>query len=375
MKSQFVFATCQVGAEATIKKEVQATGWRIAFSRPGFLTFKLPMEQNLFDDIKLPSLFVRSYGMSLGAVQGASAEHRAREVWQRVAEIPLDHLHVWPRDPVVAGYRGFEPRLTDESIATERVLCGEAPPCRDRLVATRNARLLARRDEHVLDCILVESGQWWMGVHRVNRWIQRWPGGIWSNRRPLQMVSRGYLKMSEALDWACWPMKPGQRCVELGCAPGGASQALLERGLRVVGIDPANVDPRVIANQNFKHVRKRSYEVRRRDFREFQWLVIDMNVPPTSTLSAVEEIVCHRTNRIWGMILNLKLQDWNLAEQIPEYLERIRSWGYPRIRARQLSKNRQEICVAALRPPRRTGKSRRARVLSRWRSQNNDLLE
>ena len=89
----------------------------------------------------------------------------------------------------------------------------------------------------------------------------------------------------------------------------------------------------------------------------------------------MEEIVCHRTNRIWGMILNLKLQDWNLAEQIPEYLERIRSWGYPRIRARQLSKNRQEICVAALSPPLPTGKSRRARVLSRWRSQNNDLLE
>jgi hypothetical protein len=42
---------------------------------------------------------------------------------------------------------------------------------------------------------------------------------------------------------------------------------------------------------------------------------------------------------------------------LPEYIDRIRSWGYRDVRARQLQFNRQEICVAALhggkkRPPR-----------------------
>jgi 23S rRNA (cytidine2498-2'-O)-methyltransferase len=52
---------------------------------------------------------------------------------------------------------------------------------------------------------------------------------------------------------------------------------------------------------------------------------------------------------IRGLIMTLKLPDWNLVEQIPAYIERIRSWGFPDVKAKQLAHNRQEICVAALR--------------------------
>ena len=45
-----------------------------------------------------------------------------------------------------------------------------------------------------------------------------------------------------------------------------------------------------------------------------------------------------------------------LAAEIPDWLKRIRAWGYPDVRARQLAHNRQEICVAAFRPPRRISK-------------------
>ena len=39
--------------------------------------------------------------------------------------------------------------------------------------------------------------------------------------------------------------------------------------------------------------------------------------------------------------------DWSLATHVPEYLDRIRTWGFANVRARQLHHNRQEICVAA----------------------------
>ena len=183
-----------------------------------------------------------------------------------------------------------------------------------------------------MDCILVDPQEWWIGAHRVDRWVQKWPGGFWTEEEPVEMISRAYLKMSEALAWVSWPVKPGQRCVELGCAPGGASQALLSHGLRVVGIDPAAVDAKVVDHPNFQHIRKRSRDVRLRDFQEFQWLTADMSIAPSDTLDEVERIVCHRANRVWGLILTLKLNDWNLAEQIPSYLERVRSWGYSRVR-------------------------------------------
>jgi 23S rRNA (cytidine2498-2'-O)-methyltransferase len=51
------------------------------------------------------------------------------------------------------------------------------------------------------------------------------------------------------------------------------------------------------------------------------------------------------------MLLTLKLPDWNLAMEVPQYIARIKSWGYNLICARQLQHNRREICVAALQKP------------------------
>jgi len=154
--------------------------------------------------------------------------------------------------------------------------------------------------------------------------------------------------MREALDWAQFPLEKDQQAVEIGCAPGGASQALMERGLLVTGIDPADVDPVVANDPRFHHVKKRGADVQRREFRKTRWLAADMNVAPQYTLDTVEAIVTHPEVKIQGLLLTLKLLDWDLAAMVPDYLERIRGWGYRDVRARQLQFNRQEICVAAL---------------------------
>ena len=155
-----------------------------------------------------------------------------------------------------------------------------------------------------------------------------------------------------------FPLEAGDQFIEIGSSPGGASEALLKRGLSVVGIDPAEMDPAILAHPRFTHIRKRGHEVRRREFAKARWLAADLNVAPSYTLDTVEAIVTHRGVNIRGLILTLKLPEWNLAEQIPEYLDRVRSWGYDNVRARQLQYDRQEICVAALKSK---GGSRRGR--------------
>jgi 23S rRNA (cytidine2498-2'-O)-methyltransferase len=109
--------------------------------------------------------------------------------------------------------------------------------------------------------------------------------------------------------------------------------------------------PEVLAQPNFTHVRRRSTQVRRREFRRIRWLTVDMNVAPTYTLDAVEGIVTHSEVHIRGMLLTLKLPEWSLTKEIPRHLERIRSWGFNEVQARQLQHNRQEFCVAALKRP------------------------
>ena len=157
--------------------------------------------------------------------------------------------------------------------------------------------------------------------------------------------------MEEALRWSQLPIPPGARCAEIGSAPGGSSQALLDRGFSVIGVDPAAMHPAVMNHPRFTHVRRRVVQASRREFRKVRWLMADMNVAPKYTLDAVEAIVTHRDVSIRGLLLTLKLTDWAFAEELPAYGARVRDWGYDVVRMRQLQHNRQEVCLAALQEP------------------------
>ena len=199
----------------------------------------------------------------------------------------------------------------------------------------------------VLDCVLVESGEWWIGFHRAAARKRAGQAGLRSLLCP-PTPYRGHTSK-------CRNHSPGPRCrararylPKLAAARAARAKRCCS-GLSVVGIDPAQVDERVFEHPRFKHIRKRGADVRRRDFRTVDWLAADMNVAPDTTLEIVEGIVTHPSVNIRGLLLTLKLLNWSMAERIDEYFARIRGWGYGHVRARQLAHNRQEICVVARR--------------------------
>jgi 23S rRNA (cytidine2498-2'-O)-methyltransferase len=342
----FLFATCQLGAERALKAEL-ALRWpdfRFAYSRPGFLTFKLPADHDLALDFDLNCVFARCWGFSLGKVIAPTVDQRAKKLVEQIGRRPYDALHVWQRDTAAPGVRGFEPHITAEAQAAEAAIRRYWP---DTMGSNQPARV-AEPGQLVADCTLVEADEWWYGIHRAGTPDSCFPGALRELVLPPQAVSRAYLKMEEALAWSGLPLKAKDRIVEIGCAPGGASQALLARDLKVIGIDPAKVDPIVLAQPNFMHIQKRGTDVRRREFSHVDWLAVDVNVAPQFTLDMVEAIVTHPAVNIRGLLLTLKLLEWSLAEHVPDYLDRIRGWGYAHVRARQLPHNRQEICVTAL---------------------------
>ncbi len=352
-RPRFIFVTCQVGAERAVKSEMgrNLPVARPAYARPGFLTFKLPEQHFLPAAFDLHLVFARAAGFALGGVQGAEPAELARRVWELLGGRIVQRLHVWERDRALPGEHGFEPGLTPRAAEVARLLAAACPQPNMLLPDAADPAVPARRGDTVLDCILVEPDQWWVGYHQAHTVESRWCGGMLPLELPAAAVSRAWLKMEEALRWSQLPIPRGARCAELGAAPGVATQALLQRGLYVVGIDPAEMHPAVLAHPNFTHLRKRVQQVRRREFRKVRWLVADMNVAPQYTLDAVEAIVTHPLVSVRGMLLTLKLFEWRLADQVPEYLQRVRSWGYNIVRARQLQHNRQEICVAALQKP------------------------
>ena len=353
---QFLFAACQCGAEHPLKEEIAAgpIDARPAFARPGFVTFKLDAPCEVPEQFQLPSTFARTYGFSLGKVRGDSTLTLAEELWElpgvqaMLAAHPINDLHVWQRDTAMPGVRGFEPGPTELAALVEESIRLKSPIEAIRAMP-ESPRPPSRRNRWMLDVVMVEPGEWWIGCHFASRRLDCYPGGVLAIKLPQHAASRAYLKMQEALQWSVLPATRGEICVELGCAPGGASQVLLEAGLKVLGVDPAEVDPEVLATPGFTHIRRRSTEVARKQLRGAQWLTADINAVPSYTLDAAEQVVINDQTNIRGMILTLKLTDWKLAEGLPQLVERVRSWGFKDVRTRQLAFNRQEICLVALR--------------------------
>jgi len=355
MPVRFIFAACQSGAERVLKDDVARSQpqWRPAFARPGFVTFRLPDERT--ENAPLTSAFARASGYSYGKATGANAAAVARDAWRVVrAELPDDTLiyvkalHVWQRVPSLPGDEGFEPGSSSPTDEASAALLELRPELGDSWSLAVNQ--VATPGDFVLDCALVEPLEWWLGWHRATTIETCWPGGIPPLSAPERLISRAYLKIQEALLWSQVPIAAGDRCIEIGSAPGGSCLALLERGCTVIGIDPAEMDPRVLAQPGFSHLRAKAKEVKRSVFRDCRWLLMDANVAPKYTLDTVGAIVAHSGVRPEGLLLTLKLTAPSLAAKLGSFERRIRQWGYRRVAMRQLAFNRQEICVVATEP-------------------------
>jgi 23S rRNA (cytidine2498-2'-O)-methyltransferase len=365
MSAEFLFAVCQPGAEGALKIDVARTqpALRFAFSRPGFVTFRADASSAAPAAVDSP--FARTSGRSLGRVAGVDDAALARAAWNALGAglaaetlTAARHLHVWPRERPLPGDDGFEPSL----LAPAQEAADALQEARPVAAASRELAIneTARDGDVVLDCTLVAPGEWWLGWHVVERVEQRWPGGVPPLVAPRRLISRAYLKILEALLWSELPVEAGDACVEIGSAPGGACLALLERGCLVTGIDPAEMDPLVLAQPGFTHLRSRAKDAKHAVFRGCRWLVMDANVAPKYTLDTVTAILARPQVHPEGLILTLKLTDPKLAASLPDFAVRLARCGYRRIRMRQLAFNRQEVCVVVSEPVPRLQQTPRA---------------
>ncbi len=362
-QDQFVFLLCQHGTEPTLKTRWTGPNapFRLAFSRPGLLTLKMgdapapaspPDEQAALDNQEaVPAVphdwMIRLSGTAIGQVRETTeGELTAEKLVDQALELAgtdWPAIHVFERDRDLPGMKGFEPGPTPVcqeigKIFSKRLrLVGYAP----------QINLETDLGQRVLDVVLVEPNHWLIGHHVAEYKHECWPGGAYDVPAPSHMVSRAYLKMAEAIAWSELPIEPDDWIVEIGSAPGGSCQRLLDLGLRVTGIDPAEMDPLLLSNPRFEHWRGKSSAMRRKMYSKFRWLVADANVAPNYTLDAVEDIVTYKTSHIAGLILTLKLSSYELADKMDDYIARVRGWGYKRVEVRQLASNRRECCLVA----------------------------
>ncbi len=344
-RSPFLFAACQVGSEPLLKKEITANhaDLRFSFSRPGFVTFK-STSGDLPAEFELKSIFARAYGLSTKKSSPEEIIQFARELRDGCGT--RLRLHLWERDFHAPGEepRDFERgKLEQETLTSIKAAAGSLF---DSLFLANST---AEPGDIVLDVIALEADQLWLGYHLHTQEHSRWPGGRPPVTLPEEAPSRAYLKVEEAAHWADIPFKAGDTAVEIGSAPGGATYALLQRGLKVTGIDPGEMARVVLSHPGFTYVRAQVQSVRRDELpSDVQWLLLDMNMHPRISIPEAERLAQQLKSGLFGVILTVKLNDPEIADDLPAILERIQRLGMSRVRATQLPSNRREICVYGL---------------------------
>ncbi|MEM8666532.1 MAG: SAM-dependent methyltransferase [Planctomycetota bacterium] len=341
--ASFAMLTCACGAEKAVKSSMAETGWRLAFSRPGFVTAK-----NDTPNAGLPSgVFIRTAAHSLGQSRSEQSSDQIRKLIETLpsgsARPQFDELHVWPKDRVPIGKFGFEPGIDEVARSVADEIHGKLGTDWLRCDAPNR---IAEPGARVLDIVLVDPSHWFFGSHTSSDWPTRWPGGIQPIVPQYEPISRAYYKAAEAIAWSGFEMQAGDLAIEIGSAPGGACGRLLEQGLQVIGIDPADMDPRIASHPRYRHFRARAGDLPRRVFRDAKWMLVDSNVRPEKTLVTVENIVTHPQTQFEGLLITMKIGDYESLQLIDQWRDRIERWKPESIAIRQLARNKVEVCFA-----------------------------
>jgi len=347
LTSSFAYAVCRAGSEKALKADVKSRHGDVltpAYMRPQLITFK--SGHPLPASFSLDSPFARVSGLSLGS---GTTDAAIADLAEPLRGETL-HLHVFPREHPEDGLTPEQWEVIDAQ--------------RDRLasaLAASGYRLhLANRapvvGDMVLDLILddVDTKKILVGVHQHTAQSHPLPGALPSIALPPEAPSRAFLKMEQAIIFAGLDGHDalrGQTALELGCAPGGATLALLRRGVRVCGVDPGPMDPRVLSYAESSRVAFQHLQLPVGDLHTIELpgrmnlLITDMNLAPPVVIHYLENI--QRRVRASLLFVTLKLNDKAMETRLPDFLDRLRRFAPDPFRVTQLPANRSEICVIA----------------------------
>ncbi|HEV7264156.1 MAG TPA: SAM-dependent methyltransferase [Falsiroseomonas sp.] len=118
--------------------------------------------------------------------------------------------------------------------------------------------------------------------------------------------SRAYLKLWEALTRLGVHPAPGERCLDLGAAPGGWTWVLAKLGARVEAVDKAALDPRVAAMPGVTLRAESAFGLDPVQERRVDWLFSDVICYPARLLGLVRRWIAAGTVR--NLVCTVKFQ-------------------------------------------------------------------
>jgi 23S rRNA (cytidine2498-2'-O)-methyltransferase len=247
-------------------------------------------------------------------------------------------------------------------------------------IAEETGAVESIKKPQVIVSLLCTSEQGYLGISTSEENLSDWPGGMRHFAQTPEQISRAEFKLLEALEVFGVTLPARGHALDLGAAPGGWTRLLLGAGLHVVAVDPAQLDPRLVAPRfivgepRLEHYRgyaetyleefptiNRGYLLPRqgatKQRRRFDVITNDMRMDARQAARLlVQARQCLRSDGF--VISTLKLphatREIDPLKTLKEALSLLRgrdkSGPYGIVQARQLFHNRQEVTVIAAQP-------------------------
>ncbi len=207
----------------------------------------------------------------------------------------------------------------------------------------------------VIVSILCTTSRAYLGISLAKDNLSAWPGGARHFAQTPAQISRAEFKLLEALEVFGVTLPTKGRALDLGAAPGGWTRLLLEAGLQVVAVDPAELDPRLKGQPRLEHYRgyaEAYLEHALKIHKSFDLIVNDMRMDARDAARLLGQASgCLARDGLVISVLKLPhaSPDFHPIPTLKQALHLLNR-HYAIVQARQLFHNRQEVTVVTAHP-------------------------
>lgn len=345
-------AYCRAGFERDLAQELQARlGGEIlqAIDLAGFVRLSCDDKKPTFRMAVNDTVFARQLLLTRDAPVALTSNDRVNPVFEALSAF-LDERGIHQ----VVDCRVEYPD-TNDGKALSRAAKAIEPRLRELFAA---AGLLAGHAKYRAMVFLTPDRQARIGIADLHLSAAD-PLGIPRFRMPADAPSRSTLKLAEAIHVFLGSghddaLQPDMRAVDLGAAPGGWTWQLMQRGVRVIAIDNADLKGDLVDNAMVKHLREDGFRYQPKV--PVDWLVCDMVEQPARIAKLVAKWLANGWARY--AIFNLKLPMKKRNEEVERcrqiLAEALDDAGKPLVlQIRQLYHDREEVTGFACVPSRK----------------------
>ena len=217
-----------------------------------------------------------------------------------------------------------------------------------RLTAQTGAQMECKTPAYVVS-VLCSPDAGYIGISRATQNLSAWPGGEHRFKRDEAQISRAEFKLLEAIDVFGLEMPSGGKALDMGAAPGGWTRVLRQFNIRVVAVDPADMDARFRRDPNVTHVAQIIEAFLPTVKTRFDLIVNDMRMEADESVERMLAVSRHLLpGHLAVMTLKLTRGTESRRDILGEVRQALSRLGrdYDIIGARQLFHNRSEVTVA-----------------------------